>query len=58
VLVAIGIPALPANITNTVSFCPGYFSGTMAQRADLLTQMMKTKHLAVAALIGGLGKIP
>lgn len=54
VLVAIGIPALPANITNTVSLTPGYFSGTMAQRDDLLPQMARTKRLAVAGLAGGL----
>lgn len=54
VLVAIGIPALPANITNTVALCPGYFSGTMAQRGDLAPQMARTKRLAVAGLLGGL----
>lgn len=54
VLVAIGIPALPANITNTVSLCPGYLSGTMAQRGDLAPQMARTKRLAVAGLFGGL----
>lgn len=53
VLVAIGVPALPANITNTVALCPGYFSGTMAQRADLVPQMARTKRLAIAGLVGG-----
>lgn len=53
VLVAIGIPALPANITNTVSLCPGYFSGTMAQRADLAPQAVRAKRLAVVGLAGG-----
>lgn len=54
VLVAIGIPALPANITNSVALTPGYFSGTMAQRVDLVPQIARTKRLAVAGLIGGL----
>lgn len=54
VLVAIGIPALPANITNTVALCPGYFSGTMAQRTDLIPQVVRTKRLAVVGLLGGL----
>lgn len=54
VLVAIGVPALPANITNNVSLCPGYFSGAVAQRDDLVPQMGKTRRLAVAALLGGL----
>jgi len=35
VLTAIGVPALAANITNTVALCPGYLSGTFAQSADL-----------------------
>ncbi|MHB1088871.1 MAG: sulfite exporter TauE/SafE family protein [Acidimicrobiales bacterium] len=53
VLVAIGVPALPANITNTVSLCPGYFSGTLAQRADLAPQVVRTKRLAMVGLVGG-----
>ena len=35
VLTAVGVPAVRANATNTVSLCPGYISGTYAQRADL-----------------------
>ena len=53
VLVAVGVPALPANITNTVSLCPGYFSGAVAQRDDLAPQMTRTRRLAVAGLLGG-----
>jgi uncharacterized membrane protein YfcA len=45
-LVAIGVPSLPANVTNTVSLCPGYFSGTYAQRTDLAPQMPKVARLA------------
>jgi len=54
ILVAIGVPALPANITNTVALTPGYFSGTLAQRADLIPQMARTKQLAAIGLAGGL----
>jgi uncharacterized membrane protein YfcA len=53
-LVAIGVPSLPANVTNTVSLCPGYFAGTFAQREDLAPQLPKTARLAVAALAGAL----
>jgi uncharacterized membrane protein YfcA len=53
-LVAIGVPSLPANVTNTVSLCPGYFSGTYAQRSDLAPQMPKVARLAVAGVAGGL----
>ena len=37
VLVALGIPAVAANVTNTVALCPGYFGGTLAQRADFFS---------------------
>jgi len=32
VLTAVGVPAVPANITNTVALCPGFFGATLAQR--------------------------
>ena len=35
VLVAMGIPPVTANITNTIALCPGYFSGIYAQRKIL-----------------------
>ena len=37
-LTAIGLPAVTANITSTVSLFPGYFGATLAQRKDLLGQ--------------------
>jgi len=27
-LTAVGVPAVAANVTNTVALCPGYFGGT------------------------------
>ena len=36
VLTALGVPAIRANATNTVSLCPGYISGAYAQRQDLM----------------------
>ncbi len=53
-LVAIGVPALSANVTNTVALCPGYLSGTVAQREDLQGQRRRVRALGVAAAIGGL----
>ena len=38
VLVAAGLPAVTANITNTVALCPGYFGGAFAQRRGLVGQ--------------------
>lgn len=52
-LLALGVPALPANVTNTVSLCPGYLSGTVAQRDDLAPEMGRARWLAGAALVGG-----
>ena len=34
-LLALGIPEVSANITNTVALCPGYLGGAIAQRAEL-----------------------
>jgi len=53
-LVAIGVPALSANVTNTVALCPGYFSGAWAQRDDLRSQRTRLRWLAAAAGLGGL----
>jgi uncharacterized membrane protein YfcA len=53
-LVAIGVPALPANVTNTVALCPGYLSGTWAQREDLRSQRGRLRVLGAAGALGGL----
>ena len=33
-LTFLGVPAVAANVTNTVALCPGYFGGTLAQWKD------------------------
>lgn len=53
-LTAVGIPALSANVTNTVSLTPGYVGGTLAQRADLENQGPRVLVVAVPAVVGGL----
>jgi uncharacterized membrane protein YfcA len=53
-LVAIGVPAVPANVTNTVSLVPGYLGGAWAQRDDLRPQMRRGQPLLVAAALGGI----
>jgi uncharacterized membrane protein YfcA len=53
-LVALGVPALSANVTNTVALCPGYFSGAWAQREDLRHQRVRLRWLVAAAAVGGL----
>jgi len=54
-LTAIGLPAVAANVTNTVALCPGYLAGTYAQRDDLATQRASLRWLSVLAGLGGLG---
>ncbi|MCX8024578.1 MAG: sulfite exporter TauE/SafE family protein [Thermanaerothrix sp.] len=53
-LMAVGVPAVVANVTNTVALLPGYLGGTWAQRADLRGQAQRLRTLLPAALLGGL----
>ncbi len=53
-LTALGLPAVTANVTSTVSLFPGYFGATYAQRADLKGQSRRLKFFLPAAVIGGL----
>jgi uncharacterized membrane protein YfcA len=53
-LVAIGLPTVKANVTNTVALCPGYFGGTYAQRRDLAVFHHWLRPVLVAGGTGGL----
>jgi uncharacterized membrane protein YfcA len=53
-LTAVGIPALAANVTNTVALCPGYFGATLAQSKDLQGQKKRMLLLMPAGVIGGI----
>lgn len=53
-LVALGAGRVPANVTNAVALCPGYFGGTYAQRKDLDHDRGTLRDLAIAAGAGGL----
>ncbi len=54
VLVAVGVPPVTANVTNTVALCPGYFGGVIAQRQDLAGQEGRMLALLPLAALGGL----
>ena len=54
-LLACGMPALPANVTNTVALCPGYLGATLAQRRDLAGQGRRALAILPAAAVGGAG---
>jgi hypothetical protein len=53
-LTALGIPAVTANITNTVALCPGYLGATLAQSKDLQGQSRRIWLLAPAGAVGGI----
>jgi hypothetical protein len=52
-LTFLGVPAVAANVTNTVALCPGYFGGIMAQINDLRGQKSRLWLILPASIIGG-----
>ena len=52
-LTAVGVPAVAANVTNTVALCPGYFGATLAQAKDLRGQKRRLWLLLPAGVLGG-----
>jgi len=52
-LVAVGLPAVAANVTNTVALCPGYFGATLAQLKDLKGQEGRLRLVIPASILGG-----
>ncbi len=54
VLMAIGLPAVSANVTNTVALSPGYLGGTLAQSGDLKDQRKRLWIVLPAGILGGL----
>lgn len=53
-LTAVGIPAVAANVTNTVALCPGYLGATFAQWNDLKDQRQRLWLLVPVSVVGGL----
>ncbi|MFM8611449.1 MAG: sulfite exporter TauE/SafE family protein [Actinomycetota bacterium] len=53
-LIALGVPPVSANVTNTVALVPGFLGGAAAQRADLDRQGRRLRVLLPAAALGGL----
>lgn len=52
-LTFLGVPAVAANVTNTVALCPGYLGATLAQMKDLKTQKRRLWFLVPASILGG-----
>jgi uncharacterized membrane protein YfcA len=53
-LTALGLPAVAANVTNTIALAPGHLGATLAQKKDLAGQRARVTRLVPAALLGGL----
>jgi len=51
-LLAIGLPRLSANVTNTVSIFPGYVGGTFGYRRELAEETHELRRLTPVALLG------
>ena len=54
VLLAIGIPPVVANVTNTVALVPGTIGGMWAQRSDFRSQYQRLLKLLPVAIVGGI----
>jgi uncharacterized membrane protein YfcA len=52
-LTAVGVPAVAANVTNTVALCPGYLGATFAQWKDLQGQKRRLWLCLPAGVVGG-----
>lgn len=53
-LTAVGVPAVAANITNTVALAPGYFGATLAQLKDLDGQWRRVYWMTPIGILGGI----
>src|ERR671931_2424320 len=53
-LLAVGFPALRANVTNTVALCPGYLGGSLGYRRELAGQGARVRALGATSVAGAL----
>jgi uncharacterized protein len=53
-LVALGLPPLVANVSNTVGLAPGSISGAVGYRRELAGQRGRTIRLGIFSVLGGL----
>jgi uncharacterized membrane protein YfcA len=54
ILIALGLPPVAANVTNTVALSPGYLGGALAQREQIRPQRARVIRLSMVAAVGGL----
>jgi uncharacterized membrane protein YfcA len=53
-LIAVGVPPLVANVTNTVALCPGFMGGILGQLRDLRGQRRRFWVFLGASAAGGM----
>lgn len=53
-LIAVGVPSVASNVTNTVALLPGYLGGTLAQWNDIKSQVKRLWLILPASVVGGL----
>jgi uncharacterized membrane protein YfcA len=54
VLLAVGLPPVTANVSNTLGLVPGSISGVIGYRRELVGQRRRLIRLGLASLLGGL----
>ena len=52
-LLAVGLPPITANVSNTIGLVPGGISGTLGYRRELAGQRDRLVRLGIPALLGG-----
>jgi uncharacterized protein len=52
VLLALGLPAVRANVTSTIGIWPGYLGGSAGFRPEIRDQLDKLRELAPVAVVG------
>ena len=53
-LLALGVPPVLANVSNTVGLAPGSLSGALSMRPELVGQRSRLVRLGTASLLGGI----
>src|SRR5512134_72112 len=53
-LTAVGVPAVEANVTNTIALCPGYLGATFAQSAEMRGGETRLWLLLPPSIAGGI----
>jgi uncharacterized membrane protein YfcA len=56
-LIAFGLPALTANLSNTVAQCPGYLAIVHGYRPELAGQRQRIRGLTPAVVLGGVAGV-